>query len=90
MFNGTDETYVYRRGLLTMFIYWSEMNQVDRTTDWNLMTIFSVKKGTLPLRWVSSPGPFVYRSNALSSELRRFHKTFITESIYAKLATDIS
>ena len=34
---------------------------------------FSVKKGTLPLRWVSSPGPFDCRSNALSSELRRFH-----------------
>ena len=26
----------------------------------------------------------------LSSELRRFHKTFLTESIYANLATDIS
>ena len=34
---------------------------------------FSVKKGTLPLRWVSSPGPFDCRSNALSSELRRFY-----------------
>ena len=34
---------------------------------------FSVKKGTLPLRWISSPGPFDCRSNALSSELRRFH-----------------
>ena len=53
-------------------------------------TIFSVKKATLPLRWVSSHGPFDCRSNALSSELRRFHKTFRTESIYANLATDIS
>ena len=44
---------------------------------------FSVKKGTLPLRWVSSPGPFDCRLNALSSELRRFHTTFFTESIYA-------
>ena len=34
---------------------------------------FSVKKETLPLRWVSSPGPFDFRSNALSSELRKFH-----------------
>ena len=51
---------------------------------------FSVKKGTLPLCWVSSPGPFDCWSNALSSELRRFHKTFLTESIYANLATDIT
>ena len=34
---------------------------------------FSVKKGKLPLRWVSSPGPFDCRTNALSSELRSFH-----------------
>ena len=31
-----------------------------------------MKKGTLPLRWVSSPGLFDCRSNALSSEQRRF------------------
>ena len=37
------------------------------------MKKFSVKKGTLPLRWVSSPDPFDCRSNALSSELRRFY-----------------
>ena len=54
------------------------------------LTNFSVKKGTLPLRWVSSPGPFDCGSNCLSSELRRFHKTFLTESIHANLATDIS
>ena len=30
-----------------------------------------MKKGTLPLRWVSIPGPLNCRSNALSSELRR-------------------
>ena len=47
------------------------------------MKKFSVKKGTLPLRWVSSPGPLDCRSNALSSELRRFYTTFLTESIYA-------
>ena len=51
---------------------------------------FSVIKGTLPLRWLSTPGPFDCRSNALSSELRRFHTTFLTESIYAYLATDTS
>ena len=34
---------------------------------------FSVKKGTLPLRWVAIQGPFDCRSNSLSSELRRFH-----------------
>ena len=34
---------------------------------------FSVKKGTLPLRLVTSPGSFDCRLNALSSELRRFH-----------------
>ena len=34
---------------------------------------FLWKKGTLPLRWVRYPGPFDCRSNALSSELRRFH-----------------
>ena len=28
-----------------------------------LIKKFSVKKGTLPLRWVSSPGPFDCRSN---------------------------
>ena len=44
-----------------------------------------MKKGTLPLRWVLSPEPFDCRSNALSSEQRRFHKTFLTESIYANL-----
>ena len=32
---------------------------------------------------VSSPGPFDCRSNALSSDLRRFHTTFLTESIHA-------
>ena len=51
---------------------------------------FSVKKGTLLLRWVSSPGPFDCHSNALSSKLRRFHTTFFTESIDAYSATDIS
>ena len=43
---------------------------------------FSVKKGTLSLRWVSSPGPFDCRSNVLSSELRSLHnfshKIFLT------------
>ena len=51
---------------------------------------FSVIKGTFPLRWVSSPGPSDCRSNALSSELRSFDTTFLTESIYAYLATDAS
>ena len=43
--------------------------------------MFSVKKGMLPLCWVSSPEYFDCRSNALPSELRRFHKTFLTESV---------
>ena len=46
-----------------------------------LLKKFSVKKGTLPLRWVSSPGLFDCRSNALSSELQRFPTTFLTESV---------
>ena len=39
----------------------------------------AVKKGTLLLRWVSSPGPFDCRSNALSTKLRRFYKNFLIE-----------
>ena len=50
----------------------------------------SVTKGMFPLRWVSSPGPFDCRSNTLLSELLRFHITFLTESIYAYSATDIT
>ena len=46
---------------------------VEATEKKELLKKFSVKKGTLPLRWVSSPGPFDCRSNALSSELRKFH-----------------
>ena len=38
-----------------------------------------MKKGTLPLRWVSSPGPYDCRSNSLSSELRRFHNSILSE-----------
>ena len=49
----------------------------------------SVKKGTLPLRWVSSPGPFDCRSNALSSELRNLF-TPIWLRIYHELFTNFS
>ena len=48
-----------------------------------LLKKFPEKKGTPPLRWVLSPGPFYCRSNALSYELRRFDTTFLTQSIYA-------
>ena len=41
------------------------------------------EKRNASLRWVSNPGAFDCRSNALSSELLRFHTTFLTESIYA-------
>ena len=49
---------------------------------------FSVIKGTLQLRWVSSPGPIDCRSNALTSGLRRFHTTFLKESINVYSTTD--
>ena len=75
--------------ILTMFNSYHKRLQFTYELE-NILTIFSVKKGTLPLRWVSSPGSFDCRSNALSSEQRRFRKTFLTESIYANLATDIS
>ena len=45
------------------------------------MKLNMMKKRTLPLRWVSSPGPFDCRSNALSTVIRRFHTTFLTEYI---------
>ena len=55
------------------------MNYVSFKTRWNFQYIlkkFSVKKGTLPLRWVSisNPGPLGCRLNALSSELQRFDR----------------
>ena len=51
--------------------------------DISVLKKFSVKKRTLPLRWISRPGPFDCRSNALSSKPRMFHTTFLTESIDA-------
>ena len=58
---------------------WSFRRRIENNKIWRN---FSVKKGTLPLRWVSSPGPFDCRSNALSSDLRRFqnfsHRNLLT------------